>query len=74
MTSGYRSPAHNREVGGVGNSFHMRRDAAGNPLAEDSVPPPGMPLNAFYIQKKRLNPDKDVILESDHVHTEPKGR
>lgn len=73
VTSGYRTPDHNRAVGGVANSFHMRRDASGNALARDSVPPPGMTLHAYYQQLRSLNPDKDVILESDHVHMEPHG-
>lgn len=72
ITSTYRSPAHNREVGGVANSYHMRRDAQGHPLARDSVPPAGMSLTAYYHQLKAMNPDKDVILESDHVHMEPR--
>lgn len=73
VTSTFRTPAHNREVGGVANSFHLRRDAQGRALGRDSVPPAGMSLTAYYRQLKALNPDKDVVLESDHVHMEPKG-
>lgn len=73
VTSTYRTPQHNRDVGGVGNSFHMRKDVQGRPLGRDSVPPPGMGLREYHGRLKALNPDKDVILESDHVHMEPKG-
>ena len=73
VTSGYRSPAHNQRVGGVANSYHTRKGADGRPLARDSVPPPGMSMSAYYALLKRQNPDLDVILESDHVHIEPKG-
>lgn len=73
VTSGYRTPAHNKAVGGVPNSFHQRKDAQGRPLGRDSVPPPGMSMAAYHAQLVRLNPDKDVINEGDHVHMEPKG-
>lgn len=73
VTSTYRDPAHNRRVGGVANSYHTRRDAAGNPLARDSVPPPGMSMVAYWRELKRLNPDYEVINEGDHVHMEPRG-
>ena len=74
VTSTYRTPEHNREVGGVPNSFHTRRGPDGRPLAIDSVPPSGMTLSAYYANLKRLNPNLDVILERDHVHREPRGR
>jgi uncharacterized protein YcbK (DUF882 family) len=67
VTSTYRSAAHNRAVGGVSNSYHL------SGRARDSVPPPGMSLAAYYRQLKRLNPGKDVILEKDHVHVEPRS-
>lgn len=73
VTSTYRSPAHNADVGGVTNSYHMRRDAWGHPLARDSVPPPGMGMREYYLQLRAANPGKDVIFEGDHVHIEPKG-
>ena len=74
VTSTYRDPAHNKRVGGVGNSFHMRRDRFGNPLARDSVPPPGMGMTEYYRMLRALNPDKDVLNEGDHIHIEPRGR
>jgi uncharacterized protein YcbK (DUF882 family) len=73
VTSTYRNPAHNADVGGVGNSYHMRRDAGGRAMARDSVPPQGMTMAAYHAQLKRLNPGLDVINEGDHVHMEPKG-
>jgi hypothetical protein len=72
-TSGYRTPQHNRDVGGVANSFHTRRDANGNPLAHDFVPPAGMSMAEFHADMKRRNPGLDVINEGDHVHIEPSG-
>jgi hypothetical protein len=67
VTSTLRSAAHNKAVGGVANSYHLTG------RARDSVPPPGMSLTAYYHQLKALNPDKDVILESDHIHMEPRS-
>lgn len=73
VTSGYRNPEHNRRVGGVKNSYHTRRFKNGNPMARDSVPPPGMSMAAYAAQLQRLNPDMKVINEGDHVHMEPRN-
>jgi hypothetical protein len=72
VTSTFRSPERNRAVGGVENSFHMRRDAQGNPMARDSVPPAGMSMGAYAAELRRLNPHLQVINEGDHVHMEPR--
>lgn len=72
ITSTARSPARNRAVGGVPNSFHTRRGPDGKPLARDSVPPPGMSMATYAAELRRLNPDLDVINEGDHVHLEPR--
>lgn len=72
VTSTYRDAAHNRRVGGVPNSYHMRRDAQGNPMARDSVPPPGMSMSTYAAELRRRNPHLDVINEGDHVHMEPR--
>lgn len=74
ITSTYRNPAHNARVGGVSNSFHMRKGPDGRALARDSVPPPGMSMNAYYAVLKQQNPHLDVINEGDHIHIEPRGR
>ena len=66
VTSTRRSPARNKAVGGVGNSYHL----SGN--ARDSVPPRGMSMQDYYLQLKRLNPGLDVINEGDHIHMEPR--
>ncbi len=74
ITSTYRSPKHNAAVGGVGNSYHMRRDSQGRPLGRDSTPPRGMMMRAYAAELRRRNPDKEIIEEGDHVHMEPRGR
>ncbi len=68
ITSTKRSLAHNRKVGGVGNSYHL------SGRARDSVPPRGMSMGEYHRRLKALNPHLDVINEGDHVHMEPKGR
>jgi len=73
ITSTFRTPSHNAAVGGVSNSYHTRRDAAGNPMARDSVPPPGMSMGEYARRLQALNPHLQVINEGDHVHMEPKG-
>jgi hypothetical protein len=72
ITGTYRDPAKNKSVGGVPNSYHMKRDAQGRPLARDSVPPPGMSMAAYARELQRLNPNMQVINEGDHVHMEPR--
>ena len=72
ITSTYRTPAHNKKVGGVPNSYHTRRGADGKPLARDSTPPPGMSMASYAALLRRQNPHLDVINEGDHVHMEPK--
>lgn len=68
VTSRQRSPDRNRAVGGVANSFHLTGQA------EDRVPPPGMSMAAYHAELVRMNPDKDVINEGDHIHIEPRSR
>ncbi len=68
VTSTKRSPAKNRAVGGVENSYHL------SGRARDSVPPAGMSMAAYAAALRRANPGYDVINEGDHVHIEPRGR
>jgi uncharacterized protein YcbK (DUF882 family) len=68
ITSTLRSPAKNRAVGGVANSYHLTGQA------RDSVPPPGMSMAAYAAELRRRNPNMQVINEGDHVHIEPRGR
>jgi hypothetical protein len=67
VTSTRRSPARNRSVGGVANSYHL------SGRARDSVPPPGMPMAEYHRRLSAMNPHLDVINEGDHVHMEPRG-
>lgn len=73
MTSTFRTPSHNKEVGGVANSYHMRRYADGRPMARDSVPPRGMGMAEYARKLAAENPNMQVINDGDHVHMEPKG-
>jgi hypothetical protein len=72
ITSGYRTPKHNAAVGGVSDSYHMRRGLDGKPLARDSVPPKGMSMAEYAARLRRLNPQFEVMNEGDHVHMEPR--
>jgi uncharacterized protein YcbK (DUF882 family) len=67
ITSTKRSPARNRAVGGVENSYHL------SGRARDSVPPPGMSMAEYYRRLKAANPHMEVLNEGDHVHIEPRG-
>lgn len=67
VTSTVRTPAHNRSVGGVPNSYHLRG------LARDSVPPAGMSMNEYHRRLVAMNPHLEVINEGDHIHMEPRG-
>jgi hypothetical protein len=58
VTSGYRSPDHNEEVGGVYNSAHV----AG--VALDVVNPPA----AVVALWKKVFPQGVSLNEGDHVH------
>ncbi len=73
VTSTFRTTKKNRRVGGVEDSYHLKRDPTGQSpaLARDSTPPPGMTMREYHRRLKAMNPDKDVILEKDHVHMEP---
>ena len=73
VTSTYRDPAKNRSVGGVANSYHMRRYPDGRPMARDSVPPAGMSMNEYAQRLRAANPHLQVLNEKDHVHMEPRG-
>ncbi|MGX7895465.1 D-Ala-D-Ala carboxypeptidase family metallohydrolase [Tsuneonella sp. HG222] len=66
VTSTFRSPARNKAVGGVSNSYHLTG------RARDSVPPPGMSMAEYYRRLKAANPHLDVINEGDHIHMEPR--
>lgn len=71
VSSGYRTPEHNAEVGGVPNSYHIRGDEQ-HPQAMDLVPPPGMSMGDFVKVVGRTVPGGvQVIPEGDHVHLEP---
>lgn len=67
VTSWDRNAAHNKQVGGVGNSYHLTGRAF------DSTPPGGMKMAEWHQELKAKYPGWDVINEGDHVHVEPPG-
>lgn len=65
VTSWDRNAGHNKNVGGVGNSYHLTGQAF------DSVPPKGTSMSQWQAELKKRAPGWDVINEGDHVHVEP---
>ena len=67
VTSGRRTPEHNRRVGGVENSFHLSGRAV-------DVVVPASARSAFieHAKAQRVSPSctgpEEVIRESDHIH------
>lgn len=74
VTSAYRSPEHNRRVGGVPGSFHTRGSPTA-PRALDLVPPEGMSMSEL---DRRLAGSglrlEERINEGDHIHVAFDGR
>lgn len=68
VSSRQRSPARNREVGGVADSYHLTDQA------RDFLPPRGMTMTQLAARLKSAMPGFDVINEGDHVHVEPSSR
>lgn len=65
ITSGYRTPARNREVDGAVNSYHIR----GEGRAFDIRPAPGQTMSQLYRQLKDSGLRwREIINEGDHVH------
>lgn len=64
-TSVTRTPQHNREVGGVANSYHLNGQAA------DYIVP--QQHKAQFAADARAN-GYEVIDEGDHIHIEPAGQ
>jgi len=63
ITSTKRSKAHNAEVGGAANSWHLTGQAM------DIVPPKGTTLEAFRAElKARGLPITELLDEGDHFH------
>lgn len=69
VTSGPRSEADNRRVGGVADSYHLESRGG---LARDFVPPAGVSMGQFeQTVKAKLPPGWEAINEGDHIHIEP---
>lgn len=73
ISSGYRDPQHNLEVGGVPNSWHT----AGSPDAPgaiDLTPPQGMTVAALSSTLASKLPQLRVLNEGNHAHVQPNAR
>lgn len=73
ITSGYRDPAHNADVGGVVNSWHT----AGTPDAPgaiDVAPGPGQTVAGVAASIARRLPQLRTLNEGNHVHVQPNQR
>lgn len=65
ITSEYRTPVHNTEVGGVSDSMHTRLGGE----AIDFVPPKGMTKAHFEAElAKRGLPSTELLDEGTHIH------
>jgi hypothetical protein len=67
VTSGYRTPQHNAEVGGKPNSRHLTGQAV------DLVPRPGETMAQLFARVSRI-PGTRAINEGDHVHVQRTGQ
>jgi hypothetical protein len=66
VTSGYRTPQHNAEVGGKPDSRHLSGQAV------DLVPRPGETMAQLHARLSRV-PGVRAINEGDHVHVQTMG-
>lgn len=62
VSSGYRTPSHNRAVSGVANSRHLTGQAADLVVNQDQMQPLAVIAESL--------PQLLVIREADHVHVE----
>lgn len=67
VTSGYRSPEHNKAVGGVANSYHTQG------LAADIRPEDQKDLPALWELCRRLNVTGGVGIYDTFVHVDRRG-
>lgn len=67
VTSGYRSPEHNKAVGGVANSYHTKG------LAADVAPMDAKDLNRLWELCRRLNVTGGVGIYDTFVHVDRRG-
>ena len=67
VTSGYRSPEHNKAVGGVVNSYHTQG------LAADIRPEDQKDLPALWELCRRLNVTGGVGIYDTFVHVDRRG-
>lgn len=75
VTSGYRSPAHNKEARGSENSFHMWRfDKDGNAIFALDIMSPNMPADKlFELVKPLVKGETYLHRKLQFVHIAPYG-
>ena len=75
VTSGYRYPAYNKEIGGSENSFHMWRfDKDGNAIFALDVMSPSMPAAKLYeLVKPLVKGETYLHRKLQFVHIAPYG-
>lgn len=75
VTSGYRYPAYNKEIGGSENSFHMWRfDKDGNAVfALDIVSPAVTPEKLYELVKPLVKGETYLHRKLKFVHIAPYG-
>ena len=74
VNSGFRTPDHNKAVGGVGNSYHMS-GTPDAPLANDFAPRAGETMAQAEARAKAavaaVDPSFKVLNEGNHIHVQP---
>lgn len=67
VTSGYRSPEHNKVVGGVKNSTHVQG------IAADIQPKNLTDLDELYTLVEKFNKDGGIGRYNDFIHVDVRG-
>jgi len=71
VSSGYRTPQHNKKVGGVEHSLHLK--ALASDIKVKSVPPSNLFKVIDNLIDKKLVQDGGLFLYPSHVHYDIRG-